>query len=94
MSEIRDSATLLHHEIVGDNPDAPWMAPPMEAAMGGWDAAAYPQPILDLTEAAREARDRMWAFRKRPDVKAEGRRILARHVVPARARAEGRMREL
>ena len=73
---------------------APWMAPPLEAAMGGWNAEAYPQPMLDLTEAAREARDRMWAFRKRPDVKAEGRRILARHVVPARARAEGRMREL
>ena len=73
---------------------APWMAPPLEAAMGGWQAEAYPQPMLDLTEAARAARDLMWAFRKRPDVKAEGRRILAKHVVPARARAEGRMREL
>ena len=73
---------------------APWTAPPMEAAMGGWNAEAYPEPMLDLTEAARAARDRMWAFRKRADVKAEGRRILARHVVPPRAQTKGRMREL
>ena len=73
---------------------APWTAPPMEAAMGGWGAEAYPDPMLDLTEAARAARERMWAFRKRPEVKAEGRRILARHVVPPRAQTKGRMREL
>ena len=66
----------------------------MEAAMGGWNAEAYPEPMLDLTESARAARDRMWAFRKRADVKAEGRRILARHVVPPRAQTKGRMREL
>jgi deoxyribodipyrimidine photo-lyase len=73
---------------------APWLAPPMEAALGGWDAEAYPAPMLDLTEAARAARERLWAFRKRGDVKEEGRRILAKHVVPARAQTKGRMREL
>ena len=73
---------------------APWTAPPMEAAMGGWAMEGYPAPMLDLTDAARAARDRMWAFRKRPEVKAEGRRILARHVVPPRAQSKGRMREL
>jgi deoxyribodipyrimidine photo-lyase len=49
---------------------------------------------LDVTEAARAARERLWAFRKRADVKEEGRRILAKHVVPARAQTKGRMREL
>ena len=73
---------------------APWLAPPMEAALGGWDAEAYPVPMLDLTEAARAARERIWAFRKRADVKEEGRRILAKHVVPAQAQTKGRMREL
>jgi len=73
---------------------APWTAPPMEAVMAGWGMEAYPDPVVDVTEAARAARDRMWAFRKRPEVKAEGRRILARHVVPPAAQTKGRMREL
>ena len=73
---------------------APWTAPPMEAAMAGWGMEAYPDPVVDVTEAARAARDRMWAFRKRSEVKAEGRRILARHVVPPAAQTKGRMREL
>ena len=73
---------------------APWTAPPMEAAMAGWGMEAYPNPVLDVTEAARSARDRMWTFRKRPDVKVEGRRILARHVVPQSSQTKGRMREL
>ncbi|MEC8368952.1 MAG: alpha/beta fold hydrolase, partial [Bacteroidota bacterium] len=25
MTALRDPATLLHHEVVGDNPNAPWM---------------------------------------------------------------------
>ena len=73
---------------------APWLAPPMESALEGWDAGEYPSPMLNLTEAARAARERMWAFRKRADVKEEGRRILAKHVVPPRALTKGRMREL
>jgi len=66
----------------------------MEAALGGWDVEEYPAPMLDLTEAARAARERMWAFRKRGDVKEAGKRILAKHVVPPRAQTKGRMREL
>ena len=73
---------------------SPWMAPPMEATMQGWSSQDYPEPMLDLVASAREARERMWSFRKRPEVKNEGRRILARHVVPPRAQTKGRMREL
>ncbi len=73
---------------------APWTAPPMEAALGNWNAENYPDPMMDLAEAAREARDRMWSFRERPEVKAQGRRILAQHVVPPRTQTKGRMREL
>jgi len=82
------------HNVPNEWIHAPWLAPPMEAALGGWDAEEYPAPMLDLTETARAARERMWAFRKRGDVKEEGRRILAQHVVPARAQTKGRMREL
>ena len=66
----------------------------MEATMQGWTSQDYPEPMLDLVASAREARERMWSFRKRPEVKNEGRRILARHVVPPRAQTKGRMREL
>jgi deoxyribodipyrimidine photo-lyase len=73
---------------------APWMAPPLEAALGGWTIQGYPEPMLDLEESARAARERLWAFRKREDVRREGRRILAKHVVPSNAQTKGRMREL
>jgi deoxyribodipyrimidine photo-lyase len=66
----------------------------MEAVLGNWHAEDYPDPMMDLAEAAREARDRMWSFRERPEVKAQGRRILAQHVVPPRTQTKGRMREL
>ncbi len=40
----------------------------------------YPSPIVDIKESYALARDRLWAFRKRPDVKREAKRILRRHV--------------
>ncbi|MDA0728540.1 MAG: deoxyribodipyrimidine photo-lyase [Bacteroidetes bacterium] len=73
---------------------APWTAPPLEAALGGWTTQGYPEPMLDLEESARAARERLWAFRKREDARREGRRILAKHVVLSNAQSEGRMREL
>ena len=42
----------------------------------------YPLPIVDLTESARHARDRLWSYRERDDVKAEAKRILYRHSLP------------
>ena len=45
----------------------------------------YPLPVIDLGEANQAARDKLYAFQKRDDVQAEGRRILARHTLPDRA---------
>jgi deoxyribodipyrimidine photo-lyase len=44
----------------------------------------YPHPIIDFETSAKAARDKLWAFQKRDDVKAEGRRILQRHTLPNR----------
>jgi len=41
-------------------------------------------PIIDFETSAKAARAKLWAFQKRDDVKAEGRRILRRHTVPNR----------
>ncbi|MGB3726784.1 MAG: deoxyribodipyrimidine photo-lyase [Glaciecola sp.] len=60
----------------------PWLIPPIEAAILNFDIERdYCPPIVDIVQAAKEARDRLWAFRKRDDVKAEGKRILRRHTV-------------
>ncbi|WP_255558190.1 cryptochrome/deoxyribodipyrimidine photo-lyase family protein [Zhongshania aquimaris] len=64
----------------------PWTIPPLEAQMIGFAPGQdYPQPIIDLAEAASAARDRLWSWRDRADVQNEARRILARHVRPSQS---------
>ncbi|MDK9739516.1 DNA photolyase family protein [Vibrio sp. D404a] len=59
----------------------PWEMTPMESAMYQLNPESpYLEPIFNLDERAREARDRLWSWKKRADVKNEGARILARHV--------------
>ncbi len=40
----------------------------------------YPAPIIALESAARHAREAIWGHRKKDDVKAEGKRIVATHA--------------
>jgi deoxyribodipyrimidine photo-lyase len=40
----------------------------------------YPKPIVDLTEAGRIARDKIWGHRKTPEVRAEKRKLIVRHT--------------
>ncbi len=40
----------------------------------------YPMPLVELKQSYKESQQRLWAFKKRPDVKREAQRILARHV--------------
>jgi deoxyribodipyrimidine photo-lyase len=66
---------------------APWEMTPLEAALYGMEPGVhYPRPQVDLETAARQARDRLWGEKKSPAVRAEGQRILKRHVLPARKR--------
>jgi deoxyribodipyrimidine photo-lyase len=63
---------------------APWEMPPLEAAFFG--PTGYPAPLVELEAAARAARERLWGARKKPAVRAEGARIVARHVLPRKMR--------
>ena len=63
----------------------PWRMTAMEQEMYCFHIGKnYPAPIIDVTEAHRDAREKIWAFKKLPEVKKEGERILKRHVVPGR----------
>ena len=60
----------------------PWELSPMELAMYDFDVERdYHSPIVDVEQAAREARDRMWAFKSRVEVAHEAKRILNKHTV-------------
>jgi deoxyribodipyrimidine photo-lyase len=63
---------------------APWEMPPLEAAFFG--PTGYPAPLVELEAAARAARERLWGARKKPAVRTEGARIVARHVLPRKKR--------
>ena len=59
----------------------PWTLTAMEELMYELNIGKdYPQPIADTSVTYRQASDRLWAWRKRADVKREARRILHRHV--------------
>ncbi|MFD2165075.1 FAD-binding domain-containing protein [Thalassotalea euphylliae] len=59
----------------------PWLLSPMEQAMYQVQLDEdYPQPIVDIVETGKMARDLLWSYRKRPEVRIEKERILLRHV--------------
>jgi len=65
--ELRDVPDAYLHE--------PW----------GWGGAAkllgrqYPEPIVDVAQAAREARERVWAIRKQSGFRDEALRLVEKH---------------
>jgi deoxyribodipyrimidine photo-lyase len=60
----------------------PASLPPLEAAMYNFDIEKdYTLPVINITSAAKNARDRLWAFRQRDDVKREAKRVLHKHSV-------------
>ncbi|WP_028835418.1 MULTISPECIES: cryptochrome/deoxyribodipyrimidine photo-lyase family protein [unclassified Pseudoalteromonas] len=61
----------------------PWEQTPMEALFNDFKLGEdYPEPMLDLTTASKEARERLWQYRERPDVKRAIGKILKKHVAP------------
>ncbi|EMD1175412.1 deoxyribodipyrimidine photo-lyase [Vibrio harveyi] len=59
----------------------PWKMTAMEVVMYQLEPdSKYLAPIVDVEASAKAARERLWAWRKRTDVKMEGTRILAQHV--------------
>jgi deoxyribodipyrimidine photo-lyase len=60
----------------------PWLMTSMEEAMYDFRVGEnYSKPIVDVDLAAAQARDRMWAFKERAEVKKEAKRILALHTI-------------
>ncbi|MEQ9199373.1 MAG: FAD-binding domain-containing protein, partial [Rhodospirillales bacterium] len=58
----------------------PWLASPLILASAGFrPGMTYPAPVVDLQQAAREARDRLYAVRRGRDFHAEADSIQARH---------------
>ncbi|WP_417657561.1 FAD-binding domain-containing protein [Pseudidiomarina aestuarii] len=59
----------------------PWQLTQMEQALYNCQLGKdYPEPIIDLTERAKIARDLLWGYRKQSSVKEEGKRIVQTHV--------------
>lgn len=59
----------------------PWQQTPMEALFNDFKLGVdYPEPMLDLTAASKAARERLWQYRERADVKRAIGSILKKHV--------------
>ncbi len=59
----------------------PWQQTPMEALFNDFKIGEdYPEPMVDLTKASKEARDRLWQYRERRDVQQAIPAILKAHV--------------
>lgn len=59
----------------------PWKLTPMEAELYRLDNnSRFLDPIIELEEAARAARDRLWGWKKKPQVQKDTFRILQKHV--------------
>lgn len=66
---------------------APWEIPPLERQFLGFELGVdYPYPIVDLKKQMRAATDTLWAVRKSQEAKAEGQKIMSRHVNPGERR--------
>lgn len=61
----------------------PWQLSPMEQQMYSVRLGVdYPEPIVDIAASGKSARERLWSYRKREEVKQEAQRILLKHTVP------------
>jgi deoxyribodipyrimidine photo-lyase len=67
-------------------PDAflqePWKWPDAARLLGH----RYPEPVVDVATAAREARDAIWSARRTPGFAEDAARIVTRHASRADAR--------
>ncbi|MEM6373675.1 MAG: FAD-binding domain-containing protein [Pseudomonadota bacterium] len=61
-------------------PDAHLQSPWTWEGAGSVLGRAYPEPIVDVIDAAREARTRVWAVRRGDPFRAEARRVVHKHA--------------
>lgn len=74
---VPELASLPDHYIHEPN-----NVPKLEALMYEFNIERdYFLPIVDLVSSAQEAREKLWKFRERDDVKKEAKRILKKHTI-------------
>jgi deoxyribodipyrimidine photo-lyase len=77
LPELNNIPTSLIHE--------PWRLSAIEQQMYDCQIGEhYPAPIVDIETTRKYASDIVWSFRKKDDVKKEGKRILQKHVSNAK----------
>jgi deoxyribodipyrimidine photo-lyase len=65
----------------------PSQIPPLEAQFHQFDLERdYFKPIVDLKSSARKASDQLWTVKKSDESRDNGKRILAKHVIPNEVR--------
>ena len=73
LPELANIPTHLIHE--------PWKLSLIEQQLYQCELGKdYPEPIVDIEATRKYASDIIWSFRKKDDVKAEGKQILKKHV--------------
>ena len=74
---VPELALLPNHYI-----HEPSNVPRLEALMYDFNIERdYVLPIVDVVLSAQEAREKLWKFRERDDVKKEAKRILKKHSI-------------
>lgn len=65
----------------------PWLLSPMEQGFYRLKLGEdYPYPIVDIDQTGKSARELLWSWRSRSEVKQEAKQILHRHTNPNRPR--------
>ncbi|RUO19598.1 deoxyribodipyrimidine photolyase [Aliidiomarina iranensis] len=73
LPELRNIPNEYIHE--------PWIMPPFEQILHDFQLGRdYPEPIINLKETGKRARDNLWKWRKDPLVRANLPEILERHI--------------
>jgi deoxyribodipyrimidine photo-lyase len=81
LPELADIPVNLIHE--------PWKLNPIEQQFYNCEIGKdYPEPIVNIEETRKYASDIVWSFRKKDEVKEEGKRILKKHVSNPNRRAK------
>lgn len=63
----------------------PWLTPEMELQFLNFTLGVdYPKPIIDIHRMRAFASDALYSFKKRSNVKKEGKRIIEKHTLPGR----------
>lgn len=76
------------HKLPSEFIHEPWKVTEMERLLYDLSDLDYPQPIVDIEASGRKAREVLWGWMERPEVKAEANRILRKHTLPDRKRMQ------